>query len=210
MRSLSRLLAVLAVVSLAPAARADALSEQESIRLTRGETVVREHTWEPGRSARFVGGVTYTVVDAAPAEIGAMFDDVDAYRRVLPRTKRARFVGVEANGDRLVELVQGTSLVEATYTLRVRQDSRTGARREVRFWLEPNRPHEIDDAWGFFRMDPFTGPSGEQQVLLTYAILVDIGQGLVRELFEERVRAALLSVPQLVRRYVAEGRHPGY
>ncbi len=213
MRSLSRLLAVLgvlAMVSLAPAARADALSEQESIRLTRGETVIREHTWEPGRSARFVGGVTYTVVDAAPAEIGAMFDDVDAYRRVLPRTKRARFVGVEANGDRLVELVQGTSLVEATYTLRVRQDSRAGARREVRFWLEPNRPHEIDDAWGFFRMDPFTGPSGEQQVLLTYAILVDIGQGLVRELFEERVRAALLSVPQLVRRYVAEGRHPGY
>ena len=213
MRPLSRLLAVLgvlAVVSLAPAARADALSEQESIRLARGETVIREHTWEPGRSARFVGGVTYTVVDAAPAEIGAMFDDVDAYRRVLPRTKRARFVGVEANGDRRVELVQGTSLVEATYTLRVRQDSRTGARREVRFWLEPNRPHEIDDAWGFFRMEPFTGPSGEQQVLLTYAILVDIGQGLVRELFEERVRAALLSVPQLVRRYVAEGRHPGY
>ena len=125
MRPLSRLLAVLgvlAVVSLAPAARADALSEQESIRLARGETVIREHTWEPGRSARFVGGVTYTVVDAAPAEIGAMFDDVDAYRRVLPRTKRARFVGVEANGDRLVELVQGTSLVEATYTLRVRQE----------------------------------------------------------------------------------------
>ena len=203
-------LGVLALVALPRLARADALSEQESIRLARGETVIREHTWEPGRTARFVGGVTYTVVDAAPGEIGAMFDDVDAYRRVLPRTKRARFVSVEANGDRLVEIVQGTSLVEATYTLRVRQESRNGSRREVRFWLEPNRPHEIDDAWGFFRMEPFTGPSGEQRVLLTYAILVDIGPGLVRELFEERVRAALLSVPQLVRRYVAEGRHPGY
>ncbi len=213
MRPLPRLLGVLAALALAllaSGARADALSEQESIRLARGETVIREHTWEPGRSARFVGGVTYTVVDAAPGEIGAMFEDVEAYRRVLPRTKRARFMGVEPNGDRLVELVQGTSLVEATYTLRVRQDSRTGARREVRFWLEPNRPHEIDDAWGFFRMEPFSGPSGEQRVLLTYAILVDIGQGLVRDLFEERVRAALLSVPQLVRRYVAEGRHPGY
>jgi len=203
-------LGVLALVALPQMARADALSEQESIRLARGETVIREHTWQPGRTARFVGGVTYTVVDAAPGEIGAMFDDVDAYRRVLPRTKRARFVSVETNGDRLVELVQGTSLVEATYTLRVRQESRTGSRREVRFWLEPNRPHEIDDAWGFFRMEPFTGSSGEQRVLLTYAILVDIGPGLMRELFEERVRAALLSVPQLVRRYVAEGRHPGY
>ncbi len=139
-----------------------------------------------------------------------MFDDVEAYRRVLPRTKRARMVSVEKNGDRLVELVQGNAVVEAEYTIRVRQEVATPARREVRFWLEPTRPHEIDDAWGYFRMEPFTGPDGEQRVLLTYAILVDIGPGLVRELFEERVRAALLSVPQLVRRYVAEGRHPGY
>ena len=46
------------------------------------------------------------------------------------------------------------------------------------------------------------------RALLTYAILVDVGPGIVRDLFEERVRAALLSVPQLVRRYVAEGRNP--
>ncbi|CAN5925388.1 hypothetical protein BH11MYX4_BH11MYX4_66540 [soil metagenome] len=202
-------LGVLALVAFAPPARADALSEQESIRLARGETVIREHTWEPGRSARFVGGVTYTIVDAAPAEIAAMFDDVEAYRRVLPRTKRARFVGIEPNGDRLVEIVTGTALVEAEYTLRVRQDTQGGTRL-VRFWIEPNRPHEIDDAWGFFRTQPFAGPAGEQRVLLTYAILVDLGPGIVRELFEERVRTALLSVPQLVRRYVAEGRHPGY
>jgi hypothetical protein len=203
-------LGVLALLALAPSARADALSEAESIRLTRGETVIREHTWEPGRSARFIGGVTYTIVDAGAAEISAMFEDVDAYRRVLPRTKRARLVTVEPNGDRLVELVQGTALVEAEYTIRVRQDPPSQTRREVRFWLEPTRPHEIDDAWGFFRIEPFIGASGEQRVLLTYAILVDVGPGLVRELFEERVRAALLSVPQLVRRYVAEGRHPGY
>jgi hypothetical protein len=203
-------LGVLALLASAPAARGDVLSERESIRLERGETVIREHTWEPGRSARFIGGVTYTVVDATAPEIAAMFDDVDAYRRVLPRTKRARLVSIERNGDRLVELVQGTALVEATYTIRVRQDAPTSTRREVRFWLEPTRPHEIDDAWGFFRIEPFIGASGEQRVLLTYAILVDIGPGIVRELFEERVRAALLSVPQLVRRYVAEGHHPGY
>jgi hypothetical protein len=213
MRPLAKMLAVtgvLALLALAPSARADALSEQESIRLQRGETVIREHTWQPGRSARFVGGVTYTIVDAGAAEITAMFEDVDAYRRVLPRTKRARFVTVEPNGDRLVELVQGTALVEAEYTIRVRQDAPSGGRREVRFWLERTRPHEIDDAWGYFRIEPFIGASGEQRVLLTYGVLVDIGPGLVRELFEERVRTALLSVPQLVRRYVAEGRHPGY
>ena len=38
--------------------------------------------------------------------------------------------------------------------------------------------------------------------------VVDNGPGIVRNMFEEKVRARLLSVPQLVRRYVAEVRHP--
>ena len=199
--------ALLAVaLALAPsAARADSLSEGETIRLARGETVIRENTWQPGYSARYIGGVTYTMVDASAAEIYAMLDNVEAYRRVLPRTKRARLESIEPNGDRLVELVQGTSLVDATYTLRIRHYP---ALREVRFWLEPSRPHEIDDAFGYFRIEPHVGRSGEQRVLLTYAILVDVGPGIVRDLFEDRVRTALMSVPQLVRRYVAEVRHP--
>jgi len=189
----------------APAAHADKLTSDESERLGRGETVVREHTWEPGYSARYIGGVTYTIVDATASETNNILEDVASFRRVLPRTKRVKLVSIEPNGDRLVELVQGTALMEAEYTLRVRNYP---ARREVRFWLETSRPHEIDDAFGYFRVEPLTGSNGEQRALLTYAILVDIGPGIVRDLFEERVRAALLTVPQLVRRYVAEVHHP--
>lgn len=185
-------------------ARADALSTDERARLSRGETVIREHTWTPGAEARFIGGVTYTIVDSTAAEVNAMFDDVEAYRRVLPSTKSARFVG-RSKGDLLVELVQGNAVASAEYTIRVR---RSGT--EYRFWLEPNRKHEIDDAFGFFRVEPFIDDAGNERVLLTYAILVDIGAGIVRDLFEERVRAAFLSVPQLVRRYVAERGKPGY
>ena len=189
----------------APAAHADKLTSIESEQLGRGETVVREHTWEPGYSARYIGGVTYTIVDATASETNDILEDVASFRRVLPRTKRVKLVSIEPNGDRLVELVQGTALMEAEYTLRVRNYP---ARREVRFWLETSRPHEIDDAFGYFRVEPLIGSAGEQRALLTYAILVDIGPGIVRDLFEERVRAALLTVPQLVRRYVAEVRHP--
>jgi hypothetical protein len=157
-----------------------------------------------------VGGVTYTIVDAAPAELTALFENADAYRRVLPHTRQARILALEPNGDRLVQLEQGTAIASAAYTLRVHEDRGAANGREIRFWLEPTKPHEIDDAWGFFRCEPFMGPAGEQRVLLTYAILVDVGPGIVRELFEERVRSALLSVPQRVRRYVATVRHPGY
>jgi hypothetical protein len=183
-------------------ARAEGLTPDESARLARRETVIREQTVERGEH-RWVGGITYTVMDASAAEVAAVIDNVESLSRVLPRTKRARVVGTASGGDQLLELVQGNALMEAEYTIRVRREP-----REARFWLDPTRPHGIDDAWGFFRYEPFIGPSGEERVLMTYGVLVDVGPGLVRDLFEERVRAALLSVPQLVRRQVAELRRP--
>jgi hypothetical protein len=143
------------------------------------------------------------VMDASAAEVAAVIDDVHSLRHVLPRTKHARVVGTASGGDKLLELVQGNALMEARYTIRVRRDP-----GEARFWLDPTRPHAIDDAWGFFRYQPFITRAGEARVLLTYGVLVDVGPGIVRDLFEERVRAALLSVPQLLRRQVAELRRP--
>lgn len=203
-RTMRGVLAAIAFVSafgVATAARADSLSPDEASRLDRRETVIREQTLERGER-RYIGGITYTVVDASAAEVGNLLDDVESLRRVLPRTKRARVVGT-SGGDQLLELVQGNAVMEAEYTLRIRR-----GQREVRFWLDPSRPHGIDDAWGFFRYEPFIAPSGEERVLLTYGVLVDMGPGIVRDLFEERVRAALLSVPQLVRRQVAQLRRP--
>lgn len=203
----------LALLGGASVARAEGLSEGDTARLDRGETVIREQTLELG-DRRYVGGLTYTVVDASIGELASVFEDVDAYRKVLPRTKRARLLA-QRGGDRFIEVVQGTALVETSYTVRVRAESPGSDRtsegvREVRFWLEPSLPHGIEDAWGFFRMQPFIGPNGVPRVLLTYGVLVDMGPGIVRDLFEERVRGALLRVPDLVRRYVAEVRRTYY
>jgi hypothetical protein len=215
-RALSAAVVAVLVTAAVPAA-GQGLTRTESARLEQGETIIREKTLENG-SRRYVGGLTYTVLHASAAEVMAVLEDADSLRRVLPRTKSARVVGV-AGKDQLVELTQGNALVQAEYTIRVRRSSpecpaaqtEESARRpcnEFRFWLDPSRPHGIDDAWGFFRLVPFSGPSGEERVLLTYGVLADVGPGIVRNLFEERVRAALLSVPQLVRRYVAEVRRP--
>jgi hypothetical protein len=174
-----------------------ALTAAESGRLSRHETVTREQTLEYG-DHHYVGGLTYTMLEASPAEVAAVLEDVDSLKRVLPRTKHARLVGTQS-GDQLLEITSGNGVMEAAYTLRVRR-----GKQGVRFWLDPSRPHGIDDAWGFFRYETVVGPAGDERVLLTYGILVDVGPGIVRELFEERVRSALLSVPQLVRRQVAE------
>jgi hypothetical protein len=167
-------------------------------RLSRGETVVRPQDMV-AQGRRYVGGVTYTVIEATADELEALLDDVSAYEQILPRTKHANLVGADA-GDRFVELRQGNALYETEYTIRVRKDP---AQHEVRFWLDRSRPHGIADAWGFFRYEPLAQVSpGVPRVLLTYGILVDLGPGIVRDLFEERLRAMMLSVPQRVRQYV--------
>jgi len=157
----------------------------------------RADSLRPHESARLARGETVI------REQTLVIDNVESLRRVLPKTKRARLVGTTTDGDQLVELVQGNALMEAQYTIRVRREP-----REVRFWLDPRRPHGIDDAWGFFRYQPFITSAGEARVLLTYGVMVDVGPGIVRDFFEERIRAALLSVPQLVRRQMAELRRP--
>ena len=178
-------------------ASADSLSRDETARLGHGETVVRSSTLE-GDDYRYVGGVAYSILDGQPDELTALLDDVETYRAVLPRTISARVVGT-VGGDALVELHQGTSMFEVAYTIRVRKDPAHGA---VRFWLDRSRAHGIDDAWGFFRLAPL----GDGRVLLTFGALVDVGEGMLRLFFEERVRAAMMSVPSRMQRFL-ERRH---
>jgi hypothetical protein len=199
--------AVLALAAPAAAVTDDpTLAPDENVRLMRGQTIMRPETIARDER-RYVGGVTYSVVSASEAELDAALLDPRTYTQILPRTKGARVLGREG-GDLLVELRQGTWLMEGAYTIVVRRDG-----REIRFWLDPRRPHDIEDAWGFFRIEPLAQVAPRTpRSLLTYGVLVDLGPGLVRDLFEEKIRGLALSVPDRVRDYVARsvrGGRPG-
>ena len=115
-----------------------------------GSTVARTQVFErAGR--RYVGGVTYSVFDAQADEL------VAARRRerlAADPSKNARRapggLGSSA-GDFLLEVTHGSAIVQVTYTLRVHREGNV-----VRFWMDPARPHDIEDAWGFFRSIPST------------------------------------------------------
>jgi hypothetical protein len=169
-------------------ARADGLSASETDRLLRGDTVAREQQLQRG-DRRYVGGVTYTILDARAADLASVLDDVRSWRRFLPKTRDAQHVG-SAGTDALVEITHGSALVKVAYTLRVHREGNV-----VRFWMDPSRPHDIEDAWGFFRAEPM--PDG--RTLMTYGILIDMGDGLLRDMFEDRVRELALEVPDHVR-----------
>jgi hypothetical protein len=169
-------------------ARADGLAAEEAARLLGGDTVSRTQTTMRGLH-RYVGGVTYAIVDASPGDLDVVLGDFDAWRRFLPKTRDARRVGT-ADDDALVQITHGSALVQVGYTLRVHRDA-----SGVRFWMDRGRPHDIKDVWGFFR----TAALPDGRTLVSYGILIDMGDGILRDMFEPRVQQLALEVPEHVR-----------
>jgi hypothetical protein len=199
MRALAPL-AVLTAAWLASApAKGEGLSRADAERLESGATVTRTQTLERGER-HYVGGVTYTVIDAQPGDLERLLGDVKDWQRFLPKTREAHRVGT-VGGDPLVEVTHGSSLFQVSYTMRVHRDGNV-----LQFWMDPSRPHGIEDAWGFFR----TQPIHRDRTLVTYGILIDMGPGVLRNLFESRVRELALTVPQRVRGLLLERGVTGY
>ncbi len=168
------------------------LTAGERQSLAQGQTVSRPSAFRQGGGS-YVGGVSYQIVRASPPEVLAALLTVELLPRLLPRTKRARRVAGAQSGAR-VELVQGNRWVDATYTVVLARDGDDS----VRFRLDGTRPHDIEDVWGYFRAQPF----GESHTLVTVAVALDVGDGLVRMLFEDRIQRVILSAPAQIRDFL--------
>jgi carbon monoxide dehydrogenase subunit G len=197
-------IAVASAVHPATAANVE-LSDAEIAQLYAGHPVVREDNVERD-GHRYIGGVSYVLVDATPEQVTAALDDVGTYRHILPRTRSVRWIGLSRKGDAVIELEQGNALAHGKYTVRVQRDraSPDTSSATVRFWLDHQFSHDIADANGFFRVE-----AHGEKTLLTYLVMVDLGSGLFGRLFEGRVRKIALSTPMLVKSYV-ESHLPRY
>jgi hypothetical protein len=171
-----------------------AFTSQERDVLLAGGLVSRPVRFARGVEGFYVGGISYQIVQATPAEVMAALVDVDGLPNVLPRTKRAALVPGTGTRAR-VDLVQGGGMFEAKYTVHVEQSP---DRDELRFWMDPSRPHDVKDVWGFFRVRPF----GTDHSLVTVGAVLDLGPGIVRALFEDKIQDIILSSPATIKRYV--------
>jgi hypothetical protein len=68
----------------------------------------------------------------------------------------------------------------------------------VSFALDRSRPHGIRDVHGFVRARSL----GRGQTLVTVAVALDVGPGLVRALFEERIQRLILTTPRHIKDYL--------
>ena len=193
MRSLARFAAFVAILTGSALAQADGLSGLEKEHLLRGQTVSRKANVRQGPH-RLVGGVAYTIVDWGPDQVASLIDDVSLWNRLIPRARDVRRIA-NVGDDARVAVSHGNALISVSYSMRVRRDGRL-----VRFWMDPTRPHDIEDVWGFFR--PEALPDG--RTLITFGILIDLGDGMIRDLFEGHVQELALEIPDNVRSVIVE------
>lgn len=174
-------------------ARTASLSSHDRERLLAGEMISRPLRFGQA-GGKYVGGVSYQVVDARPELVLAALSDVANWPDALPRTKSARLLPGERGLSR-VELVQGGTLLQARYAVML---ERAGDGETIRFWLDPAHPHDIRDVWGFFRVQSF--PGGRS--LVTVGAALDLGDGLARALFEDKIASMMLRAPSKIRAFV--------
>ncbi|HEX3777447.1 MAG TPA: SRPBCC family protein [Polyangiaceae bacterium] len=172
---------------------ASVLSRTERDALLAGDVVSRPMHFETPRGS-YVGGLSYSIVNAPAANVLVALSNVDTLPQALPRTKAAHLIDVEGTVAR-VELVQGQGAIEASYTVRL---ERAPGRSELRFRLDPTRPHDIEDVFGFFRVEPF----GEGKSLVTVAAAIDLGPGIASLFFSDAVERVVLGAPRQIRDYV--------
>ena len=178
-----------------PAPSADGLSEAQHRSLRAGGRVEEPVELER-HGQRYVGGVSYVLVRAQPSQVFGALNQLETLANVLPQTRHTRVVDRTGSWVR-VEIEQGNSVVSTTFTVFFEQQLAAGREEshQVRFWLDPSQPHGIDDVWGFFRATRYDA----ERSLVAVGALVNLGPGLIRMLFEERIQRAILRMPNRVR-----------
>jgi hypothetical protein len=182
-----------AIVFLARPATAAPIDDAEYAELSAGHVV--KHKLDlalPGGD--YFGGVAYVAVHAPADEVMRVLTEPSSYKRILPLTLAADVV--DRKGELVyVRLTQGTPSVNASYAIVIKRESR----RLVRFWLDPDRPHEIADCWGYFSVEPIGDGSWS---FVRYGALVHLDFGVTKLMFAEKIRDYALTAPARLRRFV--------
>lgn len=177
-------------------AHAEPLSVDEKKRLADGDVVTRTFDVDLPEGD-FIGGLGYVIISAPPSEVLAAVLQPSSYMHIFALTQEAR-LEARVGDDMILYLRQGGKKVSGEYSVRARRESQS----LVRFWLDPSRPHDIGDLWGFFRLDPVPGG----KTLLTYGALLHLEFGVIKLLFQEKIRKYALETPGRLRSFV-ENKH---
>lgn len=121
----------------------------------------------------------------------------EAAWRVLPHVVSVENLGKDGS-DALWRVEHALGFVRGGYVMRLRADWGKDGRHTIRFWIDKRFDRDVEDAWGYFHLEPL----GLEQTRLDYSVHAVLLPGVVRWLFSKKIQWALMRVPDRAKRYV--------
>ncbi len=173
--------------------KADGLSTEDKVVLEAGELVVKEKNEQRGKLKLF-GGQSWQVVEAPIDVAWRAMADLESYKHIIPLATESAIT--ERNGDETdLAIRQEWGPVDIRYVLQTTLDHE---KRVLMFRLDHSQGHELGAGWGFLRVRPWKN----NQTLVSFGALVDIGDGVLVSIIRPAVRKDLLRIPTNFKGYV--------
>jgi hypothetical protein len=116
--------------------------------------------------------------------------------KALPATRDVKLL--ERHGSRArLRVTHGNAVLQGSWgaTYRVSDDGTT-----ARFWLDDHAPRDVKDVFGYFRLTPWK----HSGCLVTAAVAVDPGDGLLASMFRTMIHNYLVRTAARIQRYVGK------
>jgi ribosome-associated toxin RatA of RatAB toxin-antitoxin module len=192
---LAALVVICALLGAAANAGAVDFSPEEKARLAAGK-IVRKPLPTSGDGG-FYGGSGYALVNASPEVLWEAIGDWSSYPKVYPKT--VAVTEVSRKGDKsLLHMEMGHALIRAEYYMSIERDK---SKYMLSFRLVMNKPHDIDDTRGYWRLFP----QSDGQTLVAYVVATRIPMGIINLISPEltaKIERHLLGIPTDLKAWV--------
>ena len=170
-------------------------NKTEKDKLSAGKTVKKPlpKSGEKG----FYGGTGYTIIDAPVDVIWAAIEDWNAYPKIFPKTVSVKEVSRKGSKS-LVHMKMGHKLISVEYYMSIKRDAE---KYVLSFKLVPNRPHDIEETRGYWRLFP----QKDGRTLVAYVVATQIPMGIINLIKPElvaKIQRNLLGAPNEIKKWV--------
>jgi hypothetical protein len=187
--------AVAAIVLVASQVGAVEFSDKEKERLAAGK-VVKKPLAKSGDQG-FYGGTGYALLDAPVEVVWAAIEDWGSYAKIYPKTVSCKELSRKGDTS-LIRIEMGHKLLSIEYHLTVERDK---PKYMISFKLVRNRPHDIEETRGYWRLFP----QKDGRTLVAYVVATQVPMGIINLIgpeMEAKIERHLLGVPGVLKKWV--------
>jgi ligand-binding SRPBCC domain-containing protein len=191
-RAVSLLLA--ALLAAAPALAVD-FTPEDKAKLAAGKTLKKALPTSGAQG--FYGGTGYTIIAAPLEAVWSAIEDWNAYPKVYPKTVACAELSRKGNVS-LIRMEMGHELLSIEYHMTVKRDRE---KNMISFDLVPNKPHDIEETRGYWRLFP----QKDGRTLVAYVVATRVPMGIINLLgakYESMIERHLLGVPGELKKWV--------